>query len=188
RDKTHYYLEEQLQSNPPEMTRLWQFAYLFGEQLRRVRNEDAASLAATGHSFNLHAIIGGRLSDDERPRLIYVYPEGNWVSATEDAPYFLIGRTYYGKPILDRLLHARTPLRTAITLAVLAFDATRTSITDVGCPVDLLVLPNGTSVPAIVRLDEAELAETTNWWEHHLRESLAEIPVAWMDKLLSQEP
>ena len=33
----------------------------------------------SGLRFNLHAIIGGQLADDDEPALFLVYPEGNWV-------------------------------------------------------------------------------------------------------------
>jgi len=58
-----------------------------------VRHEDEASLGKSGLSFNLHAVIGGQLKEDEEPTLFYIYPEGNWVEASADAPYFIIGRT-----------------------------------------------------------------------------------------------
>ena len=69
-----------------------------------------------------------------------VYPEGNWIDATPDSPYFIIGRTSYGKPILDRLLTYDTPLAQAVALAYLAFDSTRASVVDVEFPIDLVLL------------------------------------------------
>lgn len=183
RDKTHFYVEEALEHQPKDMTRLWQFANLFGQQLRRVREEDAPSLEATGHSFNLHAIIGGRLEEDERPGLIYVYPEGNWVTAAEDSNYFIIGRTYYGRPILDRLLHYDTPLRSAAVLGVLAFDATSTSVTDVGLPIDVAVLPKNSTTPQFSRLAQPQLGETINAWNDQLQRVVGDLPGDWVDGL-----
>ncbi len=131
RDKTLTYVDEKLRTDAITCERMYQFVNLVGEQLRRVKFEDGPSLAATNHSFNLHAIVGGRLSGDQTPLLYYMYPEGNWIEAAIDSPYFIIGRTHYGKPILDRLLNYNTSLPSAVTLALLAFDATRTSVTDV---------------------------------------------------------
>jgi putative proteasome-type protease len=65
----------------------------------------------------LHAILGGRFNDDSQPVLIHVYPEGNWVEATDDSPYFVIGRSSYGKPILDRLLTPESTLQQTVGLA-----------------------------------------------------------------------
>ncbi|WP_040770469.1 proteasome-type protease [Novipirellula maiorica] len=184
RDKTLIYVEETLRQTQTPVERLYQFANLFGEQLRRVRNEDGPSLSSTGHTFNMHAIIGGCLLADQSPQLFYVYPEGNWVEAAMDSPYFMIGRTYYGKPILDRLLNYETPLRSAVALALLAFDATRTSVTDVDYPIDVAVIPNQSRHPQFQRYTESDLAETTQWWSEVLTNSLASMPMQWADSLL----
>lgn len=130
RDKAIIYLDEELKRQEEPISRLFQVANLFGEQLRRVRQEDGPSLAASGLKFNPNAIISGHFRDDSAPQLFYVYPEGNWIEAAADSPYFIIGRTTYGKPILDRLLRHDTTLKSAVALALLAFDSTRASVTD----------------------------------------------------------
>ncbi|MCO8125258.1 proteasome-type protease [Stieleria sp. TO1_6] len=184
RDKTLVYVEEVLRETQPVQDRLYQFANLFGQQLRRVKQEDGPSLSSTGHSFNLHAIIGGCLVGDQKPQLFYIYPEGNWVEAAVDSPYFMIGRTYYGKPILDRLLTYETPLQSAISLALLAFDATHASVTDVDFPIDLMVIPAGTRQPISRRYSESDLKPATQWWSNVLSESLASMPMQWAQELL----
>lgn len=186
RDKAIIYLDESLRADSTDVQRLYQIVNRFGEQLRRVKAEDEAALQSTNHRFNSHAIIGGRLISDVAPQLFYVYPEGNWVEAAEDAPYFMIGRTYYGKPILDRLLTYETSLRSALTLALLAFDATRTSVTDVDYPIDVALLSNQASVPTFCRYTEADLASATKWWSKTLFDALDEIPAQWADDLLSE--
>ncbi len=186
RDKTLIYVEETLRESPPPMDRLYQFVNLFGDQLRRVKSEDGPALASTGHHFNLHAIIGGCLAADPLPQLFYVYPEGNWVEAAVDSPYFMIGRTYYGKPILDRLLTHQTPLQLALALALLAFDATRTSVTDVDYPIDVAVVAAGNRKPNFRRYSEHDLLNTTQWWSQMLHQSLNTMPMDWARDLLQQ--
>ena len=184
RDKTITYVDETLRNEENTRDRLYQFVNLFGDQLRRVKIEDGPSLEATNHSFNLHAIIGGRLIADNSPQLFYVYPEGNWVEAAVDSPYFMIGRTYYGKPILDRLLRYGTPLSSAVALAFLAFDATRTSVTDVDYPVDVAVVANHETSPRFQRFSEAELAPVAAQWTQALTDSLAQLPMQWAANLI----
>lgn len=186
RDKTLTYVDETLRTDNHPINRLYQFVNLFGDQLRRVKNEDGPSLAATQHVFNLNAIIGGRLSADIEPQLFYVYPEGNWVECNVDSPYFIIGRTYYGKPILDRLLHYETPLSTAVALAFLAFDATTASVTDVGYPIDLAVLSSNDALPQYQRFTKADLSHTSDWWTKTLTDSLAKVPMDWASNLVGQ--
>ncbi len=185
RDKALTYLDESLRNDHQPVDRLYQLVNRFGDQLRRVKAEDGAALQSTNHRFNSHAIIGGRLSCDASPQLFYVYPEGNWIESAEDSPYFVIGRTYYGKPILDRLLRYETPLRAAVGLALLAFDATRTSVTDVDCPIDVAVLSNQAVFPTFRRYTAEDLATTTAWWANILSDALSQMPMDWANDLLN---
>ncbi len=183
RDKTLTYVEEELKQHDKPCDRVYKIANLFGEQLRRVKDEDGAAIVSSGLSFNSHAILGGRLGADESPQLYYVYPQGNWIEAAVDSPYFIIGRTHYGKPILDRMLHFETPLRIAISLALLAFDATRTSVTDVDGPIDVAVLAEGNQLLTLRRFNDEDFAESTSWWSKTLESALAEMPAKWIDSM-----
>src|SRR6478752_3489685 len=78
--------------------------------LRLEDSLDDLGTPMAGLRFNLHAIIGGQLANDDRPVLVLIYPAGNWVIASEDSPSFIIGRSAYGKPILDRLLTPATTM------------------------------------------------------------------------------
>ena len=177
RDKVVLRLEDLLAARDEPYRRLHEVVTVFGDLLKAVRAEDGPSLDESGLRFNLHAIIGGQLTDDDEPTLFMVYPEGNWVTATEDAPSFIIGRTFYGKPILDRLLRADTPLPQAISLAYLAFDATCASVVDVDFPIDVVVWAGGTLREQ--RYDPGDLAAVHELWDRRLREALDDLPTEW---------
>ena len=177
RDKVVLRLEDVLAARDEPYRRLHEVVTVFGDLLKAVRAEDGPSLEESGLRFNLHAIIGGQLIDDDEPTLFMVYPEGNWVTATEDAPSFIIGRTFYGKPILDRLLRADTPLPQAISLAYLAFDATCASVVDVDFPIDVVVWADGTLREQ--RYDPDDLAAVHELWDRRLREALDDLPTDW---------
>ena len=185
RDKTVMQLEDALAGTPP-FSRVHQLASAFGNELKRVREEDEQALKAGGLSFNLHAILGGQFDNDAEPTLYQVFPEGNWVDATPDSPYFIIGRTSYGKPILDRLLRYDTPLDQALALAYLAFDATRASVVDVDFPIDVTVLRTGSTAPQRSRFTAAELGPAHDWWHERLKSALDAFPMDWSRRL--QEP
>lgn len=187
RDKALIYLQEQLDQQPGTIDRLYQIVNLFGEQLRRVREEDGASLAASRLSWNPHAIIGGRLSGDGTPQMFFVYPEGNWIESAADSPYFIVGRSQYGKPLLDQLLTWETPLPAALALAVLAFEATRTSVVDVECPVDVAVIDERDHHAAFRRFSAEEIGSVTQWWSRTLSEALTTMPMEWAADLLPGE-
>ena len=182
RDKTVMQLEDALVGQPP-FARVHQLASAFGNELKRVRGEDEQALKAGGLSFNLHAILGGQLERDAEPVLFQVFPEGNWVDATPDSPYFIIGRTSYGKPLLDRLLRYDTPLDQALALAYLAFDATRASVVDVDFPIDVMVLHAGSQALHRSRFSAAELGTAHAWWHERLRSALAAFPMDWSKRL-----
>ena len=66
--------------------------------------EDRQSLVESRLDFNIHALIGGKFAGDKEHKLFLVYPQGNWVEVTESRPYYIIGETGYGRPVLDRSL------------------------------------------------------------------------------------
>ncbi len=187
RDKLLIYAEEALAAADPAPTRLYEIANAFGEQMRRVRAEDADALAASRLSFNAHAIIGGRLPGDAGPTLFHLYPEGNWIEADPDSSWFMIGRTHYGRPILDRLMHDEAPLELSLALAVLALDATAASVTDVGYPVDIVTLRAGEGALAERRFTEPELHEVSAWWHERLAQAITEMPMDWAAALLGTD-
>ena len=82
----------------------------------------------------------GRFRGDPQPKLFAVYPKGNWIEADPDSPYFIVGRTHYAKPILDRLLTSRTSFRHAASLAFSAFEMTQSSVHDADFPIDFLAI------------------------------------------------
>lgn len=187
RDKAVSRLEDHIATMPRPFERAHQLASAFGDALRQVRLEDEETLKAGGLSFNLHAIIGGRLAGDTEPCLFEVFPECNWVCATPDSPYFVIGRSHFGKPILDRLLGHRTPMRTALALAYLAFDATRASVVDVDFPIDVAVDASTASDARSgfrqIRLTAADLADAHGWWHRELERALQGFPMDWAEPL-----
>ncbi len=40
----------------------------------------------------------------EEPRLFHIYFAGNCIESSNDTPYFQIGESKYGKPIIDRVI------------------------------------------------------------------------------------
>ena len=187
RDKAARRWDDALAEREQPLARMHQVVTAYGDEVKLVRQEDGPMLAETGLTFNSHAIVGGCMSGDGGPELFMVYPEGNWIDATPDAPYFVIGRNSYGKPIIDRLLTFETPLPQALALAYLAFDATRTSVVDVDFPIDVVVMPSDGRMHRH-RYDAAELARAAEFWRDRLRVALDEIPMDWARQVLGAGP
>ena len=72
--------------------------------------------------FSSSFIVGGQIAGDE-PRLFMVYPAGNFIESEPATPYFQLGETKYGKPILERVLTPETALSQVAKCALLSFDA-----------------------------------------------------------------
>jgi putative proteasome-type protease len=136
---------EQLQdSEDGEPITIWNARSMFdaarvlGSAVRRVYERDAASLKRAGVEFNVSLIFGGQVKG-EGMRLFNVYSAGNFIEATSETPYFQIGESKYGKPVLDRVITPDTPLDEAAKCALVSMDSTMKSNLSVGPPLDLVV-------------------------------------------------
>jgi putative proteasome-type protease len=113
-------------------------ARVLGQAVRRVYDRDAESLKYAGVEFNISIIFGGQIRG-EAMRLFCVYSAGNFIEATPETPYFQIGESKYGKPVLDRVITPDTPLDEAAKCALVSMDSTMKSNLSVGPPLDLAV-------------------------------------------------
>ena len=113
-------------------------ARVLGSAVRHVYDRDAEALKHAGLDFNVSFIFGGQVKG-EGMRLFLVYSAGNFIEATNETPYFQIGESKYGKPVLDRVLTPDTPLDEAAKCALVSMDSTLKSNLSVGLPLDLVV-------------------------------------------------
>jgi putative proteasome-type protease len=113
-------------------------ARVLGSAIRRVYERDAEALKHAEVDFNVSLIFGGQIRG-EGMRLFQMYSAGNFVEATDETPYFQIGESKYGKPVLDRVITPDTPLAEAAKCALVSMDSTMKSNLSVGLPLDLVV-------------------------------------------------
>ncbi len=183
RDKAVTYFEEILEEFGHTYNKMYNVVNSFGAQLRRVAEEDKASLTASGLSFNLYTIVGGKLDQDKEPKLYLLYPEGNWIEIGTASPFTIIGNSGYGKPILNRTLNYDSSLRFALKTGFLSFDSTRVSTNDVGYPIDVVIYNNETGAITEKRYEEDELKHISDVWGRRLSDVIREIPEEWIDEL-----
>ena len=117
-------------------------ARVLGSAVRHVEERDGTALRLAGLDFNVSLIFGGQISG-EGMRLFQVYSAGNFIEATSETPYFQIGESKYGKPVLDRVITPATPLDEAAKCALVSMDSTLKSNLSVGLPLDLVVYEAG---------------------------------------------
>jgi len=130
-----------------QATNMFNAARVVGDALRTIHERDAESLNDHGHDFNGTFILGGQIKGEE-PRLFHIYSAGNFIESSPDTPYFQIGESKYGKPIIDRVISRSSSLAQAAKCALVSMDSTLRSNLSVGPPLDL----------AIIRRDEFRLA------------------------------
>jgi putative proteasome-type protease len=127
---------------------------VLGSAIRRVYERDAASLKQAGVEFNVSLIFGGQIKG-EGMRLFQVYSAGNFIEATPETPYFQVGESKYGKPVLDRVITPHTPLDEAAKCALVSMDSTLKSNLSVGLPLDMVVYEANTfQTDKVVCIDE----------------------------------
>ena len=157
---------------------MFDVARLVGEALREVKSRDGAYLLQNNIDSSANFLVGGQIRG-EPARLFHVYSEGNFIEASPDTPYFQIGETKYGKPIIDRVVHRGTTLTDAVKCVLVSFDSTMRSNISVGLPIDLLVLANdalGVKLQRRIDDTDAYFQMIHREWGEGLRRVFAQLP------------
>lgn len=183
RDKALLYFSEQVERE--EHNKLYKAVNAFGNQVKRVAEEDKASLLEAGFKFDLNTIIGGQLKDDEEHKLFLLYPEGNWVELGQGAPFVIIGNSGHGKPILNRTLDENSSLKLALKTGFLSFDSTRVSSNNVDFPIDIILYEKGSFHMIEQRYEKRDMEYISTQWADELKSALDRIPEDWMEKPFS---
>ncbi len=151
---------------------------LVGDAVRDVYHRDSVALKDFGIEFNCSFIFGGQIGG-EPCRLFQVYSAGNFIEATEENRYFQIGESKYGKPIIDRVIGASTPIDEAAKCALISMDSTLRSNLTVGLPLDLLCYEAGSlEVTRFAQIDDDNeyFRMIRSNWGKRLRQVFIEIP------------
>ncbi|MAS25255.1 MAG: peptidase [Oceanospirillaceae bacterium] len=156
---------------------LYDVAELVGKTIREIITRDSGQ--NQGVDFGCNMLVSGQIKGDE-PRLFHVYPQGNFIEACEDTPYFQIGESKYGKPILDRIINFSTPLNRALQCSLISMDSTLRSNLSVGLPLDVIEYYNDAlQSPGIRRIDEHDenFIKLRRAWSDGMRELFDGIPL-----------
>lgn len=154
-----------------------QVAEIVGRTLNAVGQDVAQKLDSMKQAASASLIVAGQRRGGAM-RMFLVYPEGNFIEATEDTPYLQIGEHKYGKPILDRVITPDTPLADAEKAVLLSMDSTLRSNLSVGMPLDLAVIErDACRVGSQRRIEagDAGFAAMSEAWSQALREAFRRI-------------
>jgi putative proteasome-type protease len=166
------------------VTKMYEVAELVGSTLREIVQRERA-VRENGVDIDCSFIVGGQI-DHHTPRLFRIYPEGNFIEATQDTNFFQIGETKYGKPIIDRVVRFETPLKEVAKAFLVSFDSTMRSNLTVGLPIDLLAYERDALKVTLKRRfnnGDAYYSKISGIWSAGLRRAFGEVPeVPWVNE------
>lgn len=157
---------------------MFQIARLIGATLRDAIQANIASGQRADASFNATLIVGGQIAGSP-PRLFLIYPEGNFIEAGADAPFFQTGETKYGRPILLRAFDPEMSFADAVKLLLVSFDSTIKANLSVGPPLDLQIYRRDTlELQPTTRIDadDAYFRSLSTSWGEALRGAFGALP------------
>ena len=128
--------------------------------------------------FTASIILAGQIAGME-PRLFMIYPEGNFIEASFDTPFFQIGETKYGRPILIRGYDRDMTFEDAVKLMMVSFDSTLKANLSVGLPLDLLVIERDRFEPLHERRIDASdpyFQAISSSWGNALKAAFDSLP------------
>ena len=160
-----------------ETPSMYQTARLVGDTVKEII-AGAAPAGQNAEAFNASFILGGQIRGGE-PRLFMIYPEGNFIESTEDSPFFQIGETKYGKPIIIRAYDRTMSLAETVKLLLVSFDSTLKSNLSVGLPLDLAFYEKDSFKVGMQRRIEPEdeyYRTISDGWSNALKAAFQQLP------------
>lgn len=152
-------------------------AEIVGNTLATVRSTVEEKLSAMNQGATASMIVAGQRRNGTM-RMFLIYPEGNFIEATEDTPFLQIGEHKYGKPILDRVIKRTTSLADAQKAVLLSMDSTLRSNLSVGMPLDLCVIErDGCKISHRRRIEAGDkgFGAMSEAWSNALRDGFTRI-------------
>jgi len=145
------HLELSQEPNLYSVNTMFEAAELVGHTLKKVL-ADMAPDTQEQSNYYCSLLVGGQIKGAEM-QLYNIYPQGNFICATKDTPYFQIGESKY-------------------------VDSTLRSNVSVGLPLDALVYTRDSlHIPVGKRIDEEDpyFSSISKQWSDTLRKGLQEL-------------
>ena len=162
-----------------EAESMFQVATIIGALLRETITSMASDNGQKGAgAFGASIIVAGQIHGME-PRMFLIYPEGNFIEASFDTPFFQIGETKYGRPIILRGYDRKMSFEDAVKLLMVSFDSTLKANLSVGLPLDLMVIERGNFEPLHekrVLASDPYFQKISNGWGEALKQAFHSLP------------
>ena len=161
-----------------ETPSMFQTARMVGQVVKEVIHGSAPEGQKAESYFNASFILGGQIKGTE-PRLFMIYPEGNFIEAGGDTPFFQIGETKYGKPIIVRAYDPTMSFAETAKLLMVSFDSTLKSNLSVGLPLDMLYYEKDTlevTYQKRIAGDDPYYRTVSDGWSQALKQAFKNLP------------
>ena len=169
---------------------MYDIAQYIGSKIREIQEQDRSWLERDHIDSSCNFLLGGQIKG-ETPQLYLIYPQGNFIQATQETPFLQIGETKYGKPILDRTVTYNTPLEDVAKCALLSLDSTMKSNISVGPPINLVMYENDSFEirhKLELRLGAPYIAKIRKLWEKSVRQAFESMPdIEWEQASVESE-
>lgn len=157
---------------------MFQAAQLVADTLNEVITCHADEGQSADSGFQATLILGGQVAGSP-PRLFMIYPEGNFIEASDDTPFFQIGETKYGRPILVRAYDPAMSFEAAMKLLLVSFDSTIKANLSVGPPFDFHLYRTDSLLQGQtgrIAASDAYFQQITHGWGDALQQALDSLP------------
>ncbi len=172
-------VREDAEQNIAKASYLSDVAEYVGRLSLAVQQKYAPAGPDAGFNPEASFILGGQIKGSE-PELFMIYPEGNHIRNSDRHPFFQIGETKYGKPILDRIIDSRTPHEIAMRCALVSMDSTMRSSATVGPPIELLFVERdnfqGPNKYHSFQRSDDYLVKLRHAWDEKVVQAFNELP------------
>ena len=161
---------------------LFEAALYVGRLSRRSRAEHATALGRRRHRH----VHPRRADRGDRPDILLVYPEGNYIRASDERPFLQIGESKYGKFMLELAVARPRRPRDAAKIALSSMVSTARANLSVGPPYDIGIYRNGAFDVDEYRSHSPSRrfsASSKEVWERHQLNAIAELPDVELSEL-----
>lgn len=169
---------------------LYEVAQYIGKLSQAEQTLHEKAMEKSNASAESNFILGGQIAG-QAAEIFHIYPQGNFISASEDTPYLQIGETKYGKPILDRIIAKSTTLEDAARCAMVSLDSTIRSNISVGPPIELAMYQDDSLDEPFhhtYTLNSPMYKSMKKQWTDGLHRAFEQLPRFDWEKVKADEP
>jgi putative proteasome-type protease len=159
------------------VSHLFEAALYIGRLSQAVAKRHRESLSKPGFNPTATFILGGQIGD-ERADILRIYPEGNYIRASDERPFLQIGESKYGKFMLELGVRANVSGEKALKIALCSMVSTAHSNLSVGPPYDIGIYVNGSKTVDQYRIETGSpfLVEMQETWIEQMIVAIDMLP------------